>query len=173
MSGGYAMHAPTMYLVGWPDALIIKAGITTQQRWRKFCLRGADLHALYVVTDHLSVEHVELESAIGGHLHAVARRAFDDRTQAVPFVGHGGCGWMECYQTDGAATYHATLRTATQIAERFLCDRNATAMRDADAFGRCNGRTDERNEEIASGSNQSTGRNVRARVGDSMAGGWS
>lgn len=95
----------TRYVVGWPDAGIVKVGssIHGRARYGKFLSRGAEvvdiaqypelmdsLHAEYWLMDRLDKEY---------------SCAFKDRSEAVEILPQGA-GWTECYAVPKADWAH-------------------------------------------------------------------
>lgn len=126
----YAAHRPATYLVSWPDDLIVKAGFTTRQRWRKFLLRGAELHDV-VFFD--GAEAVWVESAAERVLHERLARAFEHRTEAVDHLGGRGAGWLECYRAPDREALDDALAECLSIMH-------------AHCVSTCHGRTDGRTD---------------------------
>lgn len=119
------------YLVGWDEALIIKAGSTFyHRRYRAFVNRGAALYGLRDGTGSVALE-CELEGALSTFLQ---ERAFEDKWVAVPFLGAGGGGYTECHRAPDKATYLDALSMCVSIMREH--ERTANARTD----GRTNSR---------------------------------
>lgn len=82
------------YVVGWPEAGVVKVGITRcgPGRWQGFIDRGADLIALH-----------EFEDPVGPERHLLATltmrypRAFASSSDAEECLGQHGAGFTECF----------------------------------------------------------------------------
>lgn len=86
-------YTPTVYVVGWRGAGIVKAGWTSgRTRHRSFIARGAELLAI-----SFSDFGVDQEQAVDDLLAANYPRAFAAKADAVNYLGSSGAGWLECY----------------------------------------------------------------------------
>jgi hypothetical protein len=85
------------YLVAWDEARIFKIGTSSHSRWRDFVIRGARLVRLHEDRDAYDEELA---------MHRTARqiwpRAFRSATEARPYLGSHGGGWLECYAGSSA-----------------------------------------------------------------------
>lgn len=95
------MTAPkneTVYLVTWPDRLIVKAGITSgRRRWMAFLARGAVLYRLAILDFADWRTALGYEAALHAHFRATCPFAFDTREESVELLGRLG-GHCETYQ---------------------------------------------------------------------------
>ena len=97
---GYGLTYPTVYVVGWRDAGVIKNGFSTRQRWRKFLLRGADLLALYEFPTG-SGSALMFESYLENRASFLYPSAFPTRTaEAAALLGPDCAGYVECFRAD-------------------------------------------------------------------------
>jgi len=99
-------HNPTVYLVHWPTIDVIKAGFTEVKRWRKFVQHGADLLGTFQYANAHAA--FEAETAIEQFLARLTQhqKAFDTKESAVPYLGHSGGGYMECWRFNEPRTPH-------------------------------------------------------------------
>lgn len=108
--GGYARHVPSVYLVGWDDALIIKPGYTGCRRYRKFEIREATTYGVWGGTGARPWREALLtENALGRILRAHCESAFTSAVDAIPYLGARGGGYLECYRAPDRDTYLAML----------------------------------------------------------------
>lgn len=98
----YSKTRDTTYLVHWPTARVIKAGISKRQRWRAFTSRGAVVISLFEETGWLDALAMEVLLQTG--LATVCKPAFRTAKQAEPFLGGRGGGYLECYRLPRGAT---------------------------------------------------------------------
>lgn len=101
---------PCVYIVEWPDGLM-KIGYTAKGRYRDFMRRGGRLVGLTEYPDGVTaLEHED-------YAHAVAKsiwpQAFTDRTQAVPYLGGTGSGWVECYRKENESAWLTSAPTSS------------------------------------------------------------
>jgi hypothetical protein len=89
------IHPHEVYVVYWPEIQMVKVGATCKRRWRGFVARGAQVVGLIECEPGAAMYHVEadLRSAIS---HLVARTGFADKSDARPYLGTSGAGYMEC-----------------------------------------------------------------------------
>jgi len=92
---GYARTKPTVYVVHWPQIRVVKVGFSAERRWRSFEIRGADVVGLMEFSD--AGEAFDFEYACHMGLQNVCRKAFLSSQDAVPYLGNGGGGYLECY----------------------------------------------------------------------------
>jgi len=95
------------YLVAWRSDLVVKAGYSATRRWRKFLTLGGTLIAIHQPDDWhdaFSTEATWLYT-----LSRTGERAFTNRTEAVPYLGHSGSGWVECYRFASPEVMQASL----------------------------------------------------------------
>lgn len=90
---GWKECPPSVYVVRWGP--IWKVGFSAGQRWRKFELRGAELLHLFAFDSQTEAFHVEEQ--LHRHFRRTAHPAFDNWSEAVPFLGPRGGGWSECF----------------------------------------------------------------------------
>lgn len=94
-------YLPQRYVIGWPAHDIVKVGTTSsgRRRYGAFLTRGGELLDLrnYRGTEYLDAERA-LQATLGTHW----TLAFAHRDEAVPFLGHRGSGWLECYRIPAA-----------------------------------------------------------------------
>lgn len=87
---------PTVYVVAWPDQEIVKAGYTTNERWKPFVARGGVVLKIERYTT--GAEALQRERYLENALMAEFERAFMEKSQALPLLGSGGAGYSECYR---------------------------------------------------------------------------
>jgi hypothetical protein len=103
-----------IYMVEWEHHGIVKIGVTTGRRWETFVGRGGVLRHLEAPSpDALDKEQ---------RLHAAVRsvgwpQAFTCKEAAVPFLGHEGAGWTECYRLGEPGSHRAQLVRIDELAE--------------------------------------------------------
>lgn len=95
-------NEPSIYLVAWDNG-VVKAGYTSNRRYRAFEIRGAWVVRVEIFPDHTSA--FQREDELHAFLGAQYPRAFASRHEAVPYLGYSGGGWTECYDTGGDATW--------------------------------------------------------------------
>ena len=88
---------PQRYVIGWEDG-IVKVGETWhgRRRWGAFLNRGGtmlDLAYYEYLGDALDGE-IWLQS----QLHKAYPMAFDDKSEAIPYMGPSGGGYLECFK---------------------------------------------------------------------------
>jgi hypothetical protein len=137
-----------VYVVAWPDALIVKAGYTEYQRWQVFTYRGAEIVSLTLFEDF--DEAFAYEAALYAFLRGVGTLAFESREESKPFLGGGG-GYLECFRLptlgmlqalpqampramlgsspSNAHTYRQTYRQGSYVERRILQLSNAREHR--------------------------------------------
>lgn len=133
------------YLVGWDDMLMIKAGVSFyRSRPRMFVNRGATLYGLHDSERWVSgSSSVNLESHLAAALDdAGCTRAFHEKAVAAPYLGGGGCGYMECAVAPNRATYLDAVSICLSIMREHPVGHCVSALLPADA--RTDGRTDSR-----------------------------
>jgi hypothetical protein len=87
-------HRDYVYVVYWHESGIVKAGCASNRpRWRRFCVRGAELLALFPGSN------VYLESEIAKRFAELGRPAFGSKAEGFEHVGNAG-GHFECYVLD-------------------------------------------------------------------------
>jgi hypothetical protein len=93
---GYKPVDPTVYVVSWDADRVVKVGYSDRQRWRPFVIRGGRLVSLTSFDAFMDASNLEQD------VHAVLRRhfrgAFGSARDAVPYLGSGGSGYLECYR---------------------------------------------------------------------------
>jgi hypothetical protein len=122
----------SVYLVRWPDG-VTKVGYTSFKRWRTFELRGAEVLAVWAFddcTDGLACEE-DMQQALPFPLR------FRSAREAIPYLGSGGGGYLECYATPTDIPNSAVLAMLASIATEHGGEAMARSM-----HGR-NGRTNE------------------------------
>lgn len=98
--GGYATTEPTVYVVAWPEAGVIKNGYSERQRWRKFVLRGAEVVALYRFPSDFSAAF-QFEAYLEGKASMLYPRAFPEKCdEAARLLGPDCGGYAECFRAD-------------------------------------------------------------------------
>lgn len=93
------------YLVGWPADRILKFGVGNSERprWATFRGRGA---TVYVVMYPRDCGGVDAETFAETWLqNAGWLPAFDEKSEAAPYLGTGGAGYLECYRAPSDAAY--------------------------------------------------------------------
>lgn len=108
-------HGGHMYLVAWDDG-VVKAGFASaSRRWRSFVSHGGHLLALFAFdrgTTALGWEQKTLD-----RMSELGPLAFAAKTDARPYLGASGGGWLECYRlTPDALTTLLTELTALREA---------------------------------------------------------
>jgi hypothetical protein len=86
---------PTVYVVGWPDAGVVKVGYSAARRWRPFVARGGVIIRLEPHTN--GPEAIQRETYLHTLMSAAFEPAFTEKAQALPILGTGGSGFLECY----------------------------------------------------------------------------
>lgn len=148
------------YLVGWDDARIIKAGITTHhRRWRSFCTRGATLHMLHLAGAETSSGWVYLEGDLERYLSQSLTRAFPVKADAAPYLGPSCGGYSECYVADDSMRYADALASCIRIMQE-----HPTGQCGTDMHALMHGRTDVRTYEDPWLRESTSGGMQRARV---------
>lgn len=160
---GTLSHPLTTYLVAWDDSLNIKAGVTTQQRWRKFCTRGARLHLL-----HMGEPNLTLETELLAHLHVSLERAFWDKGQARAELGTGGGGYTESFHATCRAFYDDALAACERIMRSHPTGQCGTDVR-ALMHGRTHGRTHELTQTLQDAAETLTAVDAHAHTENSMS----
>lgn len=95
-------RVPVVYLVHWPELNVMKAGISTQKRWRAFLQRGAEVVDLVEFEDYADAS--AFESVVLKGISLRGQRAFGSAVEAIPYLGGNGGGYCECYLlTEGLA----------------------------------------------------------------------
>lgn len=84
------------YLVGWPDAEIVKAGSTNtgRPRYGAFLSRGAQM--LHLAAFPFGGD-LYTERRIHAEMQARSPLAFACKEDAAPYLGAKGGGYLECY----------------------------------------------------------------------------
>lgn len=101
-----------VYVVVWPEQLIVKAGYTAETRWRQFTKRGAVLHQLTRLRDYRAA--FDYEAQVLGYLQTVGRYAFASAHEAVPFLGGRGGGYCEAFAVPALDILRALPQAATE-----------------------------------------------------------
>ena len=83
------------YVVAWDEIRMIKAGYTSLRRWRNFVLRGARLVHLYRMPTARAALDLELRFEVTFARNGL--RAFGSASEAAPFLGSSGGGYLECF----------------------------------------------------------------------------
>lgn len=86
----------SVYAVAWPEHRLIKIGYTHLRRWRTFTARGGVL--ILEEPFPTSTEAFAREAVLHDRIATRAPKAFHTRTEAKPFLGQSGGGWLECYR---------------------------------------------------------------------------
>jgi hypothetical protein len=92
----------TIYVVVWPSIRVVKVGYSGRKRWRSFQNRGAELLALKDFDDCTTAFHFEDACHMG--LRATCRYAFQSASEAEPYLGNKGGGYLECFRIPGDLT---------------------------------------------------------------------
>lgn len=88
---------PTVYIVAWEHAEVVKVGYTTSpRRWRAFEARGA--RVLGIEEHESGLDALGRERALQADLASFCEPAFSSRVEADPYLGGQGAGWTECYR---------------------------------------------------------------------------
>lgn len=132
----------TFYLVSWDEPKIVKFGFTELRRWLSF--PGARLVVGLPFDNAFACYQFEDD------IHHLAcrtwPRAFTSAKEAVPYLGSGGAGWMECYH---AELGHAVELVAFGCHDGMSChdatSQSNVTMPRHDATSRCYG---EKNREL-------------------------
>lgn len=105
-----------IYLVEWPHFSFVKIGVTTGQRWTGFASRGGVLR--HLTEPAYPQEALARETEMHRQIRSTGwPQAFDCKEAAVPFLGHGGAGWTECYRVGEPGQHSARLYAIDQLAE--------------------------------------------------------
>lgn len=91
-----------VYLVHWPEINVMKAGYTAFNRWRVFTARGAVMVDLIEFDN--SSDAFEFEDLVHRGMARRGPQAFTCATDAVPWLGAGGGGYLECYRLPDGLT---------------------------------------------------------------------
>lgn len=105
------LSLPAVYLVGWDQQLILKAGFASQKRrWRRFELRGAKIYGL-----GWSRAALDVELAVHSFLRFGMPEAFETCEAAAPYLGVGGGGYLECFRAPDYPTYRFAIEQCLDI----------------------------------------------------------
>lgn len=100
---GYKRTTPTLYIVYWPEIGAVKAGFSSNQRWRAFELRGAVVIDLVPCDDFRDA--FALETLVDRAFEQACRkRRFRTADEAIPYLGNSGGGYLECWQLPPGVT---------------------------------------------------------------------
>jgi len=89
-------YVPQRYVVGWAEG-IVKVGSTWngRQRWGTFLARGGTMLDLAYYGP--SGDDLKSEAWLQGRIEERFARAFATKSEAAPYLGNGGAGYLECY----------------------------------------------------------------------------
>ena len=101
-----------LYIVGWSEEGVVKAGVTMngRQRFGPFLARGAEMLHLEAFE---AGGDVAAEQRVHDALSARWPRAFASKAEAAPLLGRKGSGYLECYRVP-YAEWHSALRIAKE-----------------------------------------------------------
>lgn len=154
----YKKGDPEVYLVTWPDHLIIKAGVTDCARWRNFVARGALL-----LDARLDLRPWRLETDLERCLSDRLPRAFRVREDAAPWLGNRGGGYLECYRAPSGEALEQSIAACMSIMRTHHASASA-------ARWSTDGRTDVPTKMHPTFRIEQDLRNARAGVGDDADG---
>lgn len=104
-------HEPQarIYIVEWEHYHFVKVGVTRGDRFQTFTGRGGVLRSLTNPMP-LSVAH-GMEAALHRDMRSAGwPQQFTCKEAAIPFLGHGGAGWTECYRMGEPGSHRDALR---------------------------------------------------------------
>jgi hypothetical protein len=103
--------------VEWEHYSFVKLGVTAGERFRGFVSRGGILR---VLSEPMPAD---VALALETEAHRSMRAAnwpqqFPCKEAAVPFLGHHGAGWTECYRMGVNGSHRAELIRIDELAAR-------------------------------------------------------
>lgn len=89
-------YLPQLYVIGWREIQVIKVGITSigKRRYGRYLTRGGELLELLTFG---GLGHLESEIRISSELEGQYELAFEEKADAIEFLGGRGEGWTECF----------------------------------------------------------------------------
>jgi hypothetical protein len=148
-----------VYAVVWDEPRFIKIGLssTTYPRWRAFVRRGGRLVALWSFVR--GVDAVQFEADAHRMFSAAA---FASASEAEPYLGSRGAGWVECFRLDQAAVDR--MLNTTPAGLRKLIRHGHSGSDSAPDLLRTYGRTDGLTENQLTHRSHGSSSEPRARV---------